>query len=179
MSYGAGVDARRTGTFSYPDAGMTADRTSPPPGFHALRVRTRLGSGPALFAAAAEALLTWRMHRATPLGVTAGAARAAPGVRVTLRFGPVRAPCRVVWSVREPRRAGFAYGTLPGHPECGEESFLLTLGPDGAVDFTVTAFSRPAAWYTRAAGPLARTAQHLVARRYGAALRTLARRGAA
>jgi uncharacterized protein (UPF0548 family) len=34
---------------------------------------------------------------------------------------PRDVPCRVVYVVDEPRRAGFAYGTLPGHPEIGGE----------------------------------------------------------
>ncbi len=60
--------------------------------------------------------------------------------------GPVRitAPCRVVYTVNEPDRQGFACGTLPGHPECGEEAFLVERDDDGAVTFAITAFSRPA-----------------------------------
>lgn len=166
MPYGFGV-----GEFTYPDPGMTAGLPqAAPAGYLTLRVSGRVGHGAEAFGAAADALLGWRMHRRVPLGVTATAERAAPGVRVTLRAGPLRAPCEVVWAVREPTRAGFAYGTLAGHPECGEEAFVLDLGPDGAVRFTVLAFSRPAAWYARAAGPLGRLAQHAAARRYIAAL---------
>ena len=40
--------------------------------------------------------------------------------------------------------------------------------------FTVRAFSRPAAWYMRAAGPFGRLGQRVFARRYAAALRRLA-----
>ena len=83
-------------------------------------------------------------------------------------------PCRVVWAVEEERRAGFAYGTLPGHPERGEEAFVVDLAPDGAVWFTVRAVSRPAAWYMQAAGPLGRLGQRIFARRYGSALERLA-----
>jgi len=162
----------RVGAFTYPDPGMTAGLPEAgPAGFRALRVSGVVGHGAEAFGAAADALLGWRMHRRVPLGVAASAERAAPGVRVTLRAGPLRAPCEVVWAVRGPTRAGFAYGTLPGHPECGEEAFVLDLGPDGAVRFTVLAFSRPAARYARAAGPLARLAQRAAARRYVGALR--------
>ena len=83
-------------------------------------------------------------------------------------------PCRVVWSVEEDRRAGFAYGTLPGHPEQGEEAFVVDWGADGAVWFTVRAVSRPAAWYMQAAGPLGRSGQRVFARRYVSALQGLA-----
>ncbi|WP_433894278.1 DUF1990 family protein [Streptomyces sp. CA-111067] len=162
---------------TYAAAGMTADGAAVPPGFHSMRVRTPLDPGS--FEAATEALFGWRMHRATPLGVTATAPTAAPGVRVVLRAGPLRAPCEVVWTVREDDRAGYGYGTLPGHPECGEESFLVQRRPDGSVDFTVFALSRPAAWYVRAAGPAGRLAQRAAARRYGSVLRRLSRPGAA
>jgi uncharacterized protein (UPF0548 family) len=113
------------------------------------------------------------MHGAVPfLRVRPGAPRAAPGVRLTLALGPVRAPCEVVWTVREEHRAGFGYGTLPGHPESGEEAFVVERRPDGSVFFTVQAISRPAAWYARAAGPLGHRLQAAVARRYAAALRS-------
>ncbi|MEU3464998.1 DUF1990 domain-containing protein [Streptomyces sp. NPDC006733] len=157
---------------TYSPAGITADDAGPPPpGFHVLHVRTLLDPGS--FDTAAQALFGWRMHRAVPMRVSATADEAAPGVRVLLRAGPFRAPCEVVWTVREEHRTGFAYGTLPGHPECGEEAFVLRRHPDGAVDFTVSAVSRPATWYLRAVGPLVRLAQRSAARRYGSALRKL------
>ncbi|WP_370082050.1 DUF1990 family protein [Streptacidiphilus sp. MAP12-16] len=164
--------------FSYPEVGATREPGPLPSGYTHLRHRTRLGDGAAAFVAAAEAVLTWRMHRAAGVGLTAEAERAAPGVRVrvVLGLGPlgVTAPCAVVWTVEEPSRAGFGYGTLRGHPECGEESFLVELADDASVWFTVTAFSRPARWYTRAAGPLVPLFQRLYARRCGQVLRRLA-----
>ncbi|MGK5533372.1 DUF1990 family protein [Streptomyces sp. URMC 129] len=167
--------------FTYPAVGATRDAgagATPPPGFHALRERTRVGTGPAALAAAGRALLEWRMHRAVGMTVEADADRAAPGVAVTVGMGAgplrLRAPCRVVWVVDEPDRVGFAYGTLPGHPEAGEEAFVVERLPDDTVWLTVTAFSRGAAWYARAAGPVGRAAQRAVARRYGRALRRVA-----
>ncbi|TXN26732.1 DUF1990 family protein, partial [Lacisediminihabitans profunda] len=44
----------------------------------------------------------------------------------------------------EPQRRGFAYGTLPGHPEEGEESFIVEQTEDGSVWLEISAFSRPA-----------------------------------
>ena len=84
------------------------------------------------------------MHRATGVGIDHRADAAAPGVDVTVSLGLLKAPCRVVWTLEEPRRAGWAYGTLPGHPECGEESFVVDRTGDGTVWLTITAFSRPA-----------------------------------
>lgn len=161
---------------TYQPVGMTApDGPSPPAGFHPLRVATGLGHGPSVFHAASEALGAWRMHRGLGLRVDADGQQAALGVELELRFGPLRAPCRVVWTVREERRVGFAYGTLVGHPERGEEAFVVEWLPDDSVRLTVSALSTPAAWYVRAAGPLGRGAQRLIARGYGWSLRRAAR----
>ncbi|WP_037915070.1 DUF1990 family protein [Actinacidiphila yeochonensis] len=161
---------------TYPFAGVTSDEAlRVPDGFRALRVRTVLAPG--AFEPAADALFAWRMHQGVPLlRMSAEQPRAVPGVRVVLRLGPLAAPCRVVWAVREGGRAGFGYGTLPGHPECGEESFVLRRDPAGPVTFTVLAVSRPAAWYARAAGPVGRRVRRgialLYARSLAAAIRT-------
>ena len=86
--------------------------------------------------------------------------------------GPLRigAPCRVVYVVDEPGRRGFAYGTLPGHPERGEEAFLIRQHDDGTVIFTITAFSTPATPLAKAAGPIGRAIQRSISTRYLRAL---------
>lgn len=157
---------------TYVSIGMTREGGPPaPPGFHVLRVSLPVGRGPDAFEPAGRALLTWRMHRAAGLRVDTTAEWARPGAEATVRLGPLRAPCRVVWTVQEADRTGFAYGTLPGHPECGEEAFTVEFAPGGGVRLTVHAVSRPAAWYTRAAGPLGRLAQRGMAHRYAYGLR--------
>lgn len=82
----------------------------------------------------------------------------------------VTAPCRVVYVIDEADRCGFAYGTLPGHPESGEEAFLLDRGTDTATTFTITGFSRPATTAAKLAGPLARRVQDFLTARYLRAL---------
>ncbi|MFE6286707.1 DUF1990 domain-containing protein [Streptomyces sp. NPDC057877] len=160
--------------FTYDDVGATREPDFCPPGFHRLHVRTRIGEGEAVFRRAAEALGTWELHRSMGVGMDTAADRAAPGVDVTVRLaGVVRAPCRVVWTLDEARRSGWAYGTLSGHPECGEEAFVVDRTGDGTVWLTVRAFSRPAKWYTRATGPANRGFQHAYAHRCGKVLRRL------
>ncbi|WP_324789652.1 DUF1990 domain-containing protein [Streptomyces sp. H51] len=160
--------------FTYDDVGATRRDGFCPPGFHHLRVRTRLGEGEEVFRRAAQAVLTWEMHRSMGVGIDAAADRAAPGVHVTVTLaGVIKAPCRVAWTVEEPRRAGWAYGTLAGHPECGEEAFVVDRTGDGTVWLTVTAFSRPAKWYAKAGGPATRGLQHAYAHRCGKVLRKL------
>lgn len=150
-----------------------------PSGYHHVRGSRVVGSGPDEFAAAASALLGWQIQLRAGLRVTASAPVAEPGAVVILGIGvgPLRvsAPCRVVYTVAESRRCGFGYGTLPGHPESGEEAFVVEYRDDDSVEVSVTAFSRPATVAARAAGPVGRLIQHRVTQRYLAAL---AERGA-
>ncbi|WP_406457729.1 DUF1990 domain-containing protein [Streptomyces sp. NBC_00876] len=167
-------------TVTYPEVGAT--RLGPlPDGYHHLHHRTRIGHGRADFEAAGAAITEFRMHRVSGAGVEASARRAEAGgaVRVSLGAGLFRftAPCRVIWAEYGPERIGFAYGTLPRHPECGEECFVAELADDGTVSFTVMAFSRPARWYARLAGPLVPVAQRWYARRLGSALRRIVAEG--
>lgn len=161
---------------NYPETGAT--RTGPlPAGYHHLHHTVRVGHGQDAFETAGAAVTTFRMHRSSGARVRSRADRAEAGafVEVSAGIGPVRftAPCEVIWTAYEKDRTGFAYGTRTGHPERGEESFLVDLHADGSVWFTVTAFSRPAAWYTRLAGPLVPVLQHAYARHLGRTLRRL------
>ncbi|MEU3449212.1 DUF1990 domain-containing protein [Streptomyces thermolilacinus] len=169
----------RPARFTYPEVGATRTPGALPDGYHHLRHRALIGHGQAVFEAAGAAVTAWRMHRASGARLWADAERAAPGVRVRVSVGagPLEygVPCEVVWTAYEDTRTGFAYGTLTGHPESGEESFVVERAPDGSVWFTVTAFSRPARWYTRLAGPLVPVAQRWYARRLGRTVRRLAR----
>jgi uncharacterized protein (UPF0548 family) len=76
--------------------------------------------------------------------------------------------CRIVKVVDEPDRFGFVYGTLPHHPECGEEAFLVSRKPGNldTVTFSVTAFSRGSKLPMRVSGPLGRLIQRRAAETY-------------
>ncbi|EKA61967.1 hypothetical protein B277_04387 [Janibacter hoylei PVAS-1] len=141
-----------------------------PGGFAELRRSRRVGSGLADFERAADALLTWQMHRRA----TASHERVETGAVAELRLGVgrlgLRAPVRVVDVVDEPTRRGFAYGTLPGHPEGGEESFVVELGETGDVTLTITAVSRPSSRLARLAGQVGRRVQSRITDRYLSAL---------
>ncbi|GHJ44680.1 hypothetical protein Cs7R123_20220 [Catellatospora sp. TT07R-123] len=160
--------------FTYAEVGATRDEVLPR-GYHHLRYRTVLG-GPEAMAPAARAVLTFAAQRAIGVRMDAAGPRAVPGLRVTSGLGfanlRVQAPCEVVWVEDTAERAGFAYGTLAGHPECGEESFLVEL-VDGRTWFSVTAFSRPALWYTRLGSYGVVGFQHLYARLLARALRRI------
>jgi uncharacterized protein (UPF0548 family) len=151
-----------------------------PPGYRYLQRRILVGSVPPgtadrSFERARALLQAWgpqvgagmRVEGApTPFSVGATAV-------ITTRIGgvlPMRAPLRVCWVIDERDRAGFAYETLPGHPELGKESFVVTREVDGdgfvQVWFTVTAYSKAAAWYSRLGGPVTRIIQKRYANKY-------------
>lgn len=159
----------RDAALTYTPAGGTRTGEVPPGAATFSRTRT-VGEGQERFEVAARDLLRWEMHRRAGLRVQASHEHVTAGAVAVLRLGLGRvalaAPVRVVHVVDEARRQGFAYGTLPGHPESGEESFVLELQPDDSVDFTITAFSRPATWLARAAGPVGRRVQSSITGRY-------------
>src|SRR5579872_2101141 len=76
------------------------------------------------------------------------------------------AACRIVYVVEEPNAFGFAYGTLPAHPEEGEEAFIVHRDSQGPVSFVITAFSRPRHPLARLGGPATRQIQLRVTKRY-------------
>jgi uncharacterized protein (UPF0548 family) len=87
-------------------------------------------------------------------------------------FGPfhIGSPVRIVYVVDTPNRKGFGYGTLAGHPESGEEAWMLDQSDDGSVWLTIRAFSRPSttAWWM--VYPMLRVVQSVYTRRYELAL---------
>jgi uncharacterized protein (UPF0548 family) len=170
------LEELRAAPLTYAAAGATASSaTTSPAGYSTMHVVKALRRHD--FDAAVEDLLTWRVHRRAGLRVAAsGPAR--PGAVVDMRLGigalALRIPCRVIYVVDEPDRRGFAYGTLPGHPESGEERFLLQRLPEGRLEFAIRAFSQPATVLARAGGPVARGVQVAMTKRYLAAVDRLA-----
>lgn len=63
---------------------------------------------------------------------------------------------RIVYTFDETHRFGFAYGTIEGHVEQGEEIFGLRRTTEGEVYYYIHAFSTPKFWMTRMAYPIAR-----------------------
>jgi uncharacterized protein (UPF0548 family) len=77
----------------------------------------------------------------------------------------------VVYVVDETDRRGFAYGTLPGHAESGEERFVVRYDPaTDEVYAEVTAFSRHGTWWSRLGSPVTSVVQRIVTDRYLRAL---------
>jgi uncharacterized protein (UPF0548 family) len=167
---------------TYPKSEQGATRGEMPGGYDHLSITAEIGEGQAAFDWAADALMRFEMHRRAGLKIEATGPVAAPGVTVAqgVGVGPVQvvAGCRVIYTVDEPTRRGFGYGTLPGHPEIGEESFTVELTASGQVRFALRSFSKPATAIGRATVPLGKAMQRLIVVRYVHALRALASPGA-
>lgn len=66
---------------------------------------------------------------------------------------------RIVYIKDEPRKFAFAYGTLPGHMEKGEELFQVMMDEHEVVWYEIKAFSKPRYWLTRLFYPVLRRLQ--------------------
>jgi len=150
---------------TYTEVGATAGPL--PAGYHHVHESAVIGHGRRRFDEAAAAVMRWGMLRGAGVRVDATTEVAAVGSEVIVRLGPVRAPCRVVYVLDAPDHRGFAYGTLPGHAEIGEELFAVRYDAgDDAVYAEVTAFSRHGTWWSRLAGPVTALVQRIVSKRY-------------
>jgi len=154
---------------TYSEVGATAGPL--PAGYHHVQKSAVIGRGRPRFEEAADEGMRWGMLRGAGLRVEATSDVAAVGAEVIVHLGPVRAPCRVVYVVDEADRRGFAYGTLPGHAESGEERFMVRYDPaTEEVYAEVVAFSRHGTWWSRLGAPVTSVIQRVVTDRYLRAL---------
>lgn len=163
---------------TYGDPGLS--RTSPPD-FFVDEERFVVGEGPEAFALASAALLAWRHYAFPWVRVHPVGEPIAPGgvVAVVVRhlgFCSMNA-CRIVEVTETPDRRGFAYGTLPDHAECGEETFAVAIDDSGAVTYAIRAVSRPRSLLARVGRPFARHLQARFRRESEAALRRAVEEG--
>jgi uncharacterized protein (UPF0548 family) len=146
-----------------------------PEGFRVGRLTVDVAGG--AFADGVRVLRGWEVHRGAGAPVFPADAVLAEGatVVVTLRLAPslvtMVAPCRVVYVTDEPDRFGFGYGTLPGHPEAGEEAFHVVRTPEG-IRFEIDVLWRPIHPLVRLGGPVSRWIQAAMTRRYLSAFRS-------
>jgi len=176
------LEKQRALPLSYDAAGATRG-TEWPAGFNHDRNRVKLGSGQQVFEQAEKALRAWRMFPAGWTEIVPAGAPQREGDCVALL---IRAcglwwlnAARVVYEVNESgpgvkRRWGFAYGTLPGHVEAGEERFTVAWMDDDSVYYELHAFSRPRLWLVRLAKPFARALQRRFVRQSLAVMQQLA-----
>ena len=163
------MDDLATLQLTYQEVGATAGPL--PDGYHHVRKSAVIGHGRPRFEQAAARVMRWGMLRGAGVRVDASSEVAAVGSEVLVGLGPLHAPCRVVYVVDDADRRGFAYGTLPGHPESGEELFAVRYDPaTDDVNAEVVAFSRHATWWSRLGSPVTSLAQCVITTRYLTAL---------
>lgn len=155
------LERHKASKLSYEGVGRT--QTLLPAGCEVHRGQFLLGEGSHVFYKAKEAVQQWRMFD-------------IPWVRLYRENVPLKAGntvailaggfgvwmvnlCRVVYVIDEPRRYGFAYGTLPEHAEAGEERFLVEWRDDNLVWYEVLAFSHEQQLLAKLAYPIARRLQ--------------------
>jgi uncharacterized protein (UPF0548 family) len=170
---------RRAGSH---DPTFTGSLEPVPSGFRRVSRRAVVGSGTTVFAVAADVILSWGLHRGAGLEVCPATPRAEVGADVVVAISiakliDVLAPCRVDEVIEEPRRRGFSYVTLPGHPECGRETFLAEQDGDGVVSVSIAAVSRSGSILTTLAGPVGRLVQRRATARYAEAVRAAVESG--
>jgi uncharacterized protein (UPF0548 family) len=145
-----------------------------PPGYHLDHARFLLGRGEQAFAGAKTALRSWKQFDVGWASARPGDTPIAAGqtVAVVFRVFGQGSMCsaRIVYTIDEANRFGFAYGTLPGHVESGEEQFLIERTEDGAVWYDVRAFSRPQHVLTKIGFPFVRCLQKRFVRQSAAAM---------
>lgn len=151
--------------FTYEAVGATAE--TPPVGYVVDRTRIKLGEGEAVFQSAKAALRRWEQFRLgwvdawpsdTP--IQTGEVVAVMGRAIGVWWLNA---CRIVYVVDETgplSKFGFAYGTLPGHVESGEERFLIEWDrSNDSVWYDILAFSRPNQFSARLGYPVVRRLQ--------------------
>jgi uncharacterized protein (UPF0548 family) len=148
--------------FSYPIVGGT-QRGEVPTGFSSDSNRVELGRGEEIFQKACDALRSWKHFDTGWSRIVPGNAPVRTGQTVGLVIRALGIwwwnSARIVYTIDEPKRFAFAYGTLPGHVERGEEQFAVEMSDDGTAWYTIRAFSRPRILGARLANPLARMLQ--------------------
>ena len=156
--------------FSYEEVG--ASENVIPENYPINHHRIQIGHGSETFARAKNALQNWAMYNLkwtnlyppnTPIAVGE-----AIVVLVNHRFCWSMNPCRIVYVLEKSENVdlyGFAFGTLPGHSESGEERFTVEWRhDDDTVWYELLAFARPHHILAKIGSPFVRLVQRKFAK---------------
>jgi len=155
------VEEQRRLGLSYSEVGASSG--TPPVRYNVDASQIDLGTGRGTFVRAVAAVQAWKMFDfdwielfdpSAPIEVGTVVATLIHSLGLWFLNGT-----RLVYVIDEERRFGFAYGTLEGHVERGEERFLVEHLPDDTVRYSILAFSRPAHPLVRLGNPYARHLQ--------------------
>lgn len=148
--------------FSYPEIGAT--QTTISPGYNVDHNRVKIGIGTEAFERARSAIRNWKMFDMSWVELTSTKTPIEVGQTVAIlvsHFGFYSLnAARIVYTIDEPLRFGFAYGTLTEHGEIGEERFSVEYDEDsGEVWYDLLAFSRPGSLLAKIGYPISRHLQ--------------------
>jgi uncharacterized protein (UPF0548 family) len=147
--------------FTYDEVGQSA--AAFPEGYDHDSRRIQLGKGVEDYERAKKCLVEWKMFPPGWVSIYPAVPLLEKGQEVVVVFKIFGIwwlnACRIVYHIDEARRYGFAYGTLAGHVEKGEERFEVYMDKDENVWYQVAAFSMPNLWLVKLAYPLARRFQ--------------------
>jgi len=153
-------------TFNYQEIGFTQHQM--PEGYAHDYYHISLGKGDLIWQKAKTALSSWQHF---PFSFTKIYPETTPiktdeTVVVMIHILGLwwRNSTKIVYSINENNRFGFAYGTLTEHAEQGEEAFWIEMDKDEQVTYHIKAFSKPKFWMARLAYPLTRMYQRKFAR---------------
>ena len=153
--------------FSYREVGATRDLLTTPAGYPINRYRGKLGAGQAMFKKAVEAVRSWEMYSLgwTKLCWPETEIKEGAVVAVVANHFALWSlnACRIIYTLEDVgrmNRYGFAFGTLPGHIEEGEERFTVEWNSESdEVSYELFAFARPKPLMAKIGYPLVRSVQ--------------------
>ena len=160
------LDERAPDRFSYPEVGAT--QTVIPAGYNVDHNRIKIGTGGVDFERARSAVRSWKMFNMSWVNLISTETPIEIGQTVAVlisHFGFYSLNAtRIVYTMDEPSKFGFAYGTLTEHGEIGEERFSVEYHEDsGEVWYDILAFSRPGSMFAKIGYPLTRYLQRAFA----------------
>jgi uncharacterized protein (UPF0548 family) len=174
--------AQRDLPFSYEEVGASKDKI--PSAYPINHHRVQIGNGAGVFASAKNAIRNWTMYQLEWTRIYPDSLPIAVGAVVCIVVNHHLCwsinPCRIVYILEQTdkvERYGFAFGTLPGHSEEGEERFLVEWNrADDSVWYELLAFARPHHILARIGFPFVPLFQKKFARDSGRAMREAVRR---
>ncbi len=169
------LDRQEGRDYSYTEVGQTRQRE--PKQYDNDHHSIILGKGEAVWEKAKRALENWQQFPAHWTKIYPNTAPLRRGTTVAVLFRVLGIwwtnSARIVYDFSDEKRFGFAYGTLPGHVETGEEVFWIERDETGEISYHIKAFSRPAYWFVWLGYPIARIFQRRFCRESMAQMKKL------
>jgi len=163
------VESLNTLNFSYDSVGATREDPMPS-GYRHDFYEIDLGKGSKIFENAKSGLKNYQAQIGAGLVVVANDKHLKENtslfIGINLLFLSVVARTRIAYVNESENAFSYAYGTLDGHPEEGEEAFILTIDENENVVLEIICFSKMKCIGTKIGKPVARYLQRRVTNNY-------------